>query len=481
MTTNHGISTKQVPTSILPPRKTYAGLPVVFGTAEKGPINKPVLISSYKEAVEIFGYSDEWNKYTLCEFCYSQFVLFGVAPAVFINVFDPAKHKTTIENEAKTFENGVITLNNVPQNQPVLSENGTVYTEDADYLIDIITGEITRLETGEIAEGASVEISYEGADPLKVSGLDIIGGIDETTNARTGLELIEEIYPRFREVPGLILSPGFSQDIGVCAVMKAKTQKINGIFNCMAIADLPIAGADAIKKYSDCGAYKNEKNLISKNLILCWPKVSLGNGETKKEFHLSTQVAGLINQVDANNDGVPFESPSNKQLQIDACYTEAGEVFLSQIEANILNAQGIITALNFANGFTAWGNYTSVYPNSTDVKDAFVSVQRMFIYEENQFILTYFIKVDGPLNRRLITTIVESENIKLNGWRRAEYILSGKIVILEDENPLTDVMSGKIKYHIYLTPPSPAQEIVAACEYDPAKVGDLIASVASKA
>ncbi len=31
--------------------------------------------------------------------------------------------------------------------------------------------------------------------------------------------------------------------------------------------------------------------------------------------------------------------------------------------------------------------------------------------------------------------------------------------MLESENPLTSLMAGKIKLHVYMTPPSPAQEI----------------------
>ena len=38
--------------------------------------------------------------------------------------------------------------------------------------------------------------------------------------------------------------------------------------------------------------------------------------------------------------------------------------------------------------------------------------------------------------------------------------------MLESENPLTDLMAGIVKIHIYMTPPSPAQEIDFILEYD---------------
>lgn len=37
---------------------------------------------------------------------------------------------------------------------------------------------------------------------------------------------------------------------------------------------------------------------------------------------------------------------------------------------------------------------------------------------------------------------------------------------LENENPLTNLMAGIIKLHVYMTPPSPAQEIDFVLEYD---------------
>lgn len=42
--------------------------------------------------------------------------------------------------------------------------------------------------------------------------------------------------------------------------------------------------------------------------------------------------------------------------------------------------------------------------------------------------------------------------------------------MLEDENPTTNLMGGIVKLHVYVTPPSPAQEIDFVLEYDPSYV-----------
>src|SRR5690606_5334327 len=93
-----GVYTSEVPTSVMSPVETTAGLQVVVGTApinlaaSTEYVNKPVLAYSYKEAVESLGYSDDWDKYTLCEAIDCAFNLYGVAPVVFLNVLDPDKH-----------------------------------------------------------------------------------------------------------------------------------------------------------------------------------------------------------------------------------------------------------------------------------------------------------------------------------------------------------------------------------------------------
>jgi hypothetical protein len=62
---------------------------------------------------------------------------------------------------------------------------------------------------------------------------------------------------------------------------------------------------------------------------------------------------------------------------------------------------------------------------------------------------------------------VDSANIWLNGLAAREFILGGRVEFQSEENPSTDTMDGKIKFHVYITPPSPAREIDFILEYDP--------------
>jgi phage tail sheath protein FI len=79
------------------------------------------------------------------------------------------------------------------------------------------------------------------------------------------------------------------------------------------------------------------------------------------------------------------------------------------------------------------------------------------------------------MNRRLIDSVVDACNIWLNGLVGAGYLYGARVVFLDSENPLENLMAGIMKLHIYATPPSPAQEIDFVLEYDVSYVSDALA------
>lgn len=488
MAYRHGVHISEVPTSILPPVESTAGLPVVFGTAPvhltedpTANVNKPVMCYSYAEAVEAFGFvpADETTgqfEFTLSEFMRSHFALFASAPVVLVNVLDSTEHVAQVTAEAIT----LVSDKASPVNSGVLkasvvvksSDGQTTFVLDTDYALtyddngDLV---VTRLEGGAIAAGAELQIDYDHLDTSAVTSADIIGGVDGTTGALTGLELVNEVFPRFRLVPGFVMAPKYSADSAVAAVMLAKAGSINQHFKAMALCDIP---TDEVTKYSDAAAWKNDNNVVSPRQVVCWPKVSLGG----VQYHLSTQLAGLMCITDAANGDIPYTSPSNKNLQMDSMVLGDGsEVVLGPDTAAYLNGQGIITALNFIGGWKAWGNRTAAYPANSDPKDAFLPIRRMFDWVGNTLTLTFWQRLDFPLNPRQIQTITDSANIWLNGLTAQGYLLGGRVEFRQDENPTTDLMDGIARFHVYLTPPSPNREIDFILEYDPAYLQSLFA------
>lgn len=116
-----------------------------------------------------------------------------------------------------------------------------------------------------------------------------------------------------------------------------------------------------------------------------------------------------------------------------------------------------------------------MYPGVTDPKDSFIPVRRMFNWIGNSLILTYMQKVDDPMNKRLVAAVTDSVNIWLNGLTASGALLGGRVEFNESENPVTDLMAGKITFHLHLTPPGPAQEISFLLEYDTTYLAALVA------
>lgn len=474
----HGIKTYQIPTAIVPPRKTMSALPVAFGCAPihrlsaearaKVMPGKIAMVYGLVEAGVRLGIDvqrDDFEHWTLSEVVFDYFVLFNVAPVVFVNLFDPDKHKKAITNEEVAFSDlkaqlkhadiiGSVTLT------PTMG--GEAYVAGIDYMLNAVTGEITILEGGALEPVDRAKAAYAYAAPEMVTVDEGIGGYDVVTGITTGISLVDDVFPWFREVPAIAIAPKIGEDPVFAAILAAKMSSVNGLFKGVAYTDIPSDGANAVKLYTDVPEYKQRNNLVSEDLYLCWPKVKMGD----LVLRLSVQAAALTASVDADNKDIPYASPSNKNLQMTACVVNGEEVRLDIQRANYLNGNGIATALNWQDGWKLWGNRTACYPDVTDPKDAFITGRRMMAWYGNRLILTYWSKVDWPMARRLILTIVNSENYNLNSLTAAECLHGGRITFLESENGLTDLIDGQFTFHVYLGLIPPSERFYFNLEYD---------------
>lgn len=469
----HGVQTGKLTTSISTPNVASSGVIFAVGTApvqmvEGGKINEVVMANNYAEAVQKLGYSDDWKKYSLCEVIYTAFQLYTTSPIFLVNVLEPAKQKTKKTLTTEVMENQVkLPIEAIAGSVEVNGlKKGTDF--EAFYDSDNCIVEFISDQTGE------VELTYNAVDPSQIDKNDIIGGFSVTTKKSTGLELIDSVFPRFTEIPDLILCPNWSHDSEVAAVMSAKAENINGLFEADAILDMDTT-EEGVTYYSDAIAWKKRKNFSKPNELVCFPKLALG----EREFNFSTQLAGLIAKVDnteAWGGGTPCESASNKSLQADRMILADGtEVALDLQQANYLNDNGIITGLNFYNGFVSWGDWTACFPGNTDPVDYFYCISRMFKWVAKTVTLSYWNYVDRRLNKRTIDAILQGVNDWLNSLTAEERILGGRVEFKEEENSTTALMAGHAKFHIYLTPPSPLCLLEYVLEYDVSYLSSLMA------
>ena len=82
------------------------------------------------------------------------------------------------------------------------------------------------------------------------------------------------------------------------------------------------------------------------------------------------------------------------------------------------------------------------------------------------------------MNPQLIEAIVDSENIRGNSFVARGICARYEITYNPDENPVTDLINGKITFHQYITPFVPAEDIENVIEFDPYALESALASVA---
>ena len=476
MAYEHGIRVLENATSLPAPISSTAGVPVVFGTSPvnlaadvAAAVNKPVLCNNFAEAKAKLGYSDDYANFTLCQAMDAFFKAFGVGPVVFVNVLDPATHKTAItaisdasltSGVYKIDETGLILDSIVIKDH---SDSSTL-TPDTDYTL-AFDSEEKVVVTVTKAGVTSIDITGNKISPSSVTASDVVGAINAGTDTATGIEVIRDVYPVTGRFPSLLLAPGWSQNTTVGAALALKCEDINGMWKCECVVDLDSSGSGAAK-YTDVPTKKTAAGYTSPHMILVWPKVMYGG----QQMFMSAMYAAMVTYTDINNDNTPSLYPSNRPLRVAGAVNAAGKAInLDKLAANTLNAVGVVTVLNL-NGYKAWGNNTAAYPDVTDPKDRWIACRRMFSWWGNTFIESYLDKVDNPANYRLIESIVDSENVRGNALVSTGKCAGIRMEYRQEDNPIGNVLDGKIRFRQYLAPYTPAEDIVNVLEFDPSMI-----------
>ena len=149
MSYKHGIEVIENKTSFPTPLTTRYGVQVVCGTSPvnlaEDPyamVNVPVRVDSFESAVKLLGYSDVWEKYTLCESMYASFKLFQVSPVIFINVLDASKHSKNVDESGYIVKNHQVNLKtdgvlkDSVKISTMIEETIRPLTENSDFVMD---------------------------------------------------------------------------------------------------------------------------------------------------------------------------------------------------------------------------------------------------------------------------------------------------------------------------------------------------------
>lgn len=421
------------------------------GFSYKDYINKPILISSYRELSKLGLYSDDWKTYTLCEAMKAHFMNgdSSVGPIVLINMLDPT---ADIAGEATTATVSV-------------SKEGTSYVgyvEDAKCCVDelTITADGVEFAEGEVAYGYDgdavvISIKKEGFNAASVTAsykkINFTASEVSATDFGKAVDAVDDVEAMTGKIPTILAAPGFSQipanhDLMVQKAVDRAAQK----WNLICVTDIPCDST--ANTFELAKAWKKTNQYNSKYEKACWPLVGLGN----EIYHLSTDAVVAMQYIDTQNDDIPFVSASNKVIAADrALLADGTTIFIKEHEANDLNKVGITTVNLVKQTLRLWGPHMANYDFSkiTSIKpeDRFDIQIRMLGYVLNYLQYNYLDEVDTTFKRSDIDSITNSVQTWLDSLVNAGALLYAAVDFSDEENTVEDLEDGNLTFALSLT------------------------------
>lgn len=449
----HGLRTNEVDSG----EKSYlsAKTPiVVFGAApinmgDMSCTNQPILIQNISEATKYFGGVNKIEGFNISEVLYSAFQLFGVAPVLCVNVLDPQKHSEVEVMTGVLVKNGMVKIEKVG----IIPEELQLKKAGTEEPIEASTYETSFDSSGyleihfEDLTISLIEGSVKRINPELIETQDIIGRIDVKTLKKEGLELVDDIFTKYSVIPCVGIAPGYTHDNELRTIMNTKFQSINsGKWKSIIIADIP-----ETTKYGEAIKWKKDNNAIDPEQLLYYGMGVLGNNI----LHLSTLVACELLRGNMENDGVPCDSPSNKNAKISKVVykDEDGnyqDLNLDEKQAELLNENGINTAIQTPGGLVFWGNRTSAFQpgGTTEKKDIWIHAKRIIQFICNTIGMNNQNEVDKKMTKTRAIAIRDNINQWLATLKSQEKISGGRVEFRAIDNPGENIAGGKFVWYI---------------------------------
>lgn len=477
MTYRHGAYGEIVPSQ----EKTTSGqgtIPFYVGSAPifrvqnyTDKINNPILIRSLEDAQAKLGYrdTDNFKNFTLSSVVYAHFrnKVEAIGPVVVVNVLDPKKHinegltaSINLINKVGYIDDCVI-LDSIKISDFIKDTDFKVeYDVDGRVKLSIINPEIT----------SPVTVEYKKIDTSSITEEDIIGTYDSNTDLRTGIQCIETIYEDLNIIPNVLAAPGWSQKTLVEQALVSAAEKYDEHYDAIVNADIDSYIAKTIDSALE---WKKTNNYNSKLEKLCWPRAKIGD----RDIWMSVIAAVRMQQTDTKNKGIPFESPSNKEIDINGLVVgENDRIKLNSVQGNKLNEKGITTALSRGGKWVLWGPHMANYDYiSTDKpEDIFDVNTRMNIYLSNNFQVRNASLVDSPIARNDLDGILNSEQIRLDSLVSDGKLLYGKIEFISSSNQTSDLIQGNFKFDTQVTSTPPGKSLLNRIQYTSKGIDTLV-------
>ena len=431
---------------------------LIRGYAAAGVVNTPVQLNNWAAIQRMMGYSSDWASFTLCEAFKLHFdnASGNAGPVIAINVLDPALQQKAEETTVQLqFVNGRATIQSDTIILDTLALADKVEGEDYSVDYNYTTGEVIIQSVGETPITGQVSTSYTEVDPSMVDADDIIGGVT-AGGVYSGLGVVGLVYPETGLIPNLLAAPGWSEIPAVYNAMITAGTKINGHWDAFVIADLPLLEAPStrIDTIETAIGWAEDNGFTNERSKVMWPQFQTAAGEI---YHGSTLWVWRQLLVDAENNGIPGETASNKAVPIARQYFGEGSTNrgFDQSRANDLNAQGITTAVYWGGQWVLWGGHTAAYKfgSVNDKRVIFDNNLRMMMYITNSFQQEWALTIDQPMTVALADTIRNREQEKADALVSMGMLIGTPVVLfLESENSTDELTEGNFVWDFQGTP-----------------------------
>ena len=441
---HHGTETIRIDGGSSPVYTVDGAITAMVGTAPVGKVNELTVCQTVKDFAQ-FGGQLTGAGFTLPDAA-NIWTRYGSGAAYVVNVCDPAKHKSSVTDEALTVDPDTLaakTAHPAIQSGYAVSDGATALAEGTGYTLDTLTGDIVFA-----AKPADPKISYTYTDPGKVTEADILGAYVAATGKRTGLELLTEGYTRFGADAKILIVPGYDKTATCAAAMIAKADKLKAIAYISAPKGTTLS--QALEGRGPLGSINFQTS--SDRAQLFFPHVV---GLLGLES-LATHAAGLRMQTDVEKGY--WWSISNQELKgvtgAEVSLTARGDD--PQSETNRLNEKGITTVFNsYGSGFKMWGNRLACFPSVSHIKNFEAAQRTGDVIDESlrRYALQY---VDRPIDDALLDSLIEGYRVYFGTLKS----IVGYSVGLDYDYDLADAFSkGQVPIKYDYTPKLPAERI----------------------
>ena len=232
-----------------------------------------------------------------------------------------------------------------------------VYVTPADYTVNSVDGEVSRVLTGAIPVGATVTVGYSVPNYAPT-----LTGVNTAIAALTEAEST----PGIGYKPNLICVPGYDS-MPLAGAIKSSFAAISdtaGLLKARGLVDSPIGVATATV-LTDRDTLNGVMGTANIRMILCHPRLIAAG----KEEPLSLNLAGMIAKIDKMIGY--WRSPDNQPLVGVSGIAPSQKMSTSFVEGadnQELNKRGIYSVCAIpGQGLFGWGLWNSSYPSNPEI------------------------------------------------------------------------------------------------------------------